>query len=104
MRWSWYNRQMANQLKSPKELPATILKQIAALATSGFSLVAALAWNDLIRNFIDEFVKPYMNKGSGMLAQLVYAVTITILVVIVTIQLAWLNEKLEKKENTSQKR
>lgn len=84
--------------KSPKELPITLLKQMATLATSGFSLVAALAWNDLIKVFIEEFVKPYVSKGSGIIAQLIYAVAITIIVVLITFQLAWIQEKFEKKE------
>jgi hypothetical protein len=83
--------------KSPKELPSTILKQMTTLAGSAFSLVAALAWNDLIKSFIEEYIKPYTAKGSGIVAQLVYAVAITVLVVLITYQLAWLQEHLEKK-------
>ncbi len=84
--------------KSPKELPGTILKQMSSLAASGFSLVAALAWNDLIKAFIEEFIKPYASKGSGMLAQLLYAVVITAFVVIITYQLSVIQERFEKKE------
>jgi hypothetical protein len=86
--------------KSPKELPGTILRQMAVLATSGFSLVAALAWNDLIKVFIEEFVKPYVSKGSGIIAQLIYALAITIFVVLITYQLAWIQEKFEKKKES----
>lgn len=84
--------------KSPKELPGTIIRQMATLAMSGFSLVAALAWNDLIKAFIEEFVKPYVSKGSGIVAQFIYALAITVVVVLITYQLAWIQEKFEKKE------
>ncbi len=90
--------------KSPKELPSTIIKQMATLAASGFSLVAALAWNDLIKAFIEEFVKPYTSKGSGIVAQLIYALAITIFVVLVTYQLAWLQERFEQKEEKEEKK
>lgn len=90
---------MQAMAKSAKELPSTIVKQMTTLAASGFSLVAALAWNDLIKAFIEEFVKPYVSKGSGIIAQLIYALAITVIVVLITYQLAWLQEKFEKKES-----
>ncbi|HSW89616.1 MAG TPA: DUF5654 family protein [Patescibacteria group bacterium] len=72
-----------------------VLAQMLTLATSSFGLVAALAWNDLIKGFIEVFVKPYVSKGSGIIAQLIYAVAITVLVVLITWQLAWVQGKLE---------
>jgi hypothetical protein len=38
--------------KNAKELPLAVIKQMTALATSGFGLVAALAWNNVIKEFI----------------------------------------------------
>lgn len=90
--------------KSPKELPSTILNQMTTLAASAFSLVAALAWNDLIKSFIEEYVKPLTKTGSGIIAQLVYAIAITIMVVLITYQLAWLQEKFEKKEEKKEEK
>ncbi len=94
----------SKSVEKAKELPSHIVKQIATLASSGFSLVAALAWNDVIRRFIDEFIKPYVTKGSGIIAQLLYALAITILVVIVTLQLGWLQARLEKNEKREKKK
>lgn len=85
-----------------KQVPLSVVRQMATLASSGFSLVAALAWNDVIRRFIDEFIKPYISKGSGIIAQLIYAVGITAIVVLFTLQLAWIQERLEQNENNSQ--
>jgi len=54
--------------KQAHDLPIAIIKQMLLLATGGFSLVAALAWNEVIKNFIDPFVKPYVSEGSGFVA------------------------------------
>lgn len=69
------------------------LKQMATLSASGFGLVAALAWNDLIRSAIDTYIKPYVTVGAGFISQLMYAGVITLLAVVVTLQLARLAEK-----------
>ena len=61
--------------------------------------MAALAWNDVIKNFIDTFIKPYVSKGSSVIAQLLYAIAITAVAVFVTYQLGKLLEHLEEKED-----
>jgi len=50
-----------------------------ALATAAFGLIAALAWNKFITDLIALFLKP----GSGVWAELVYAVVITIVAIAV---------------------
>ena len=64
------------------------------LATSGFGLVAALAWNSLIQEFVNSYVKKFLPNGSGLISLLIYAVVVTILAVFVTYQLSKLSEKL----------
>lgn len=67
-----------------KTLKIEVLEKISTLATAGFGLVAALAWNDAIKAMFDQlFPKP----GDNLLALVGYALFITILVVIITIQL-----------------
>jgi len=84
------------ETKEERKLHLEIVKQMVALSTSGFGLVAALAWN----NFIQEFVKNYVNKwfpsGGGLISLFIYAVIITVLAVLVTLQLSKLARKLEK--------
>lgn len=58
-----------------------------ALATSGFGLVAALAWNELVKEIVTEYIKPVVGESSGIISLLVYAVLITILAVTVTYNL-----------------
>lgn len=50
-----------------------------ALATVAFGLLAAGAWNKFIADLIAIFLKP----GSGVLAELVYAILVTIIAIVV---------------------
>jgi hypothetical protein len=60
-----------------------------ALATAAFGLIAALAWNKFITDLIALFLKP----GSGIWAELVYAVIITVIAVVVIQNLGKLAER-----------
>ena len=71
-------------LEEKKDLKVEILEQVSTLATAGFGLVAALAWNDAIKSLFNSF---FPSPQGNLLAQLGYALVITILVVIITIQL-----------------
>lgn len=86
---------MKQKLQSKKRLHIEILKQMITLTTSGFGLVAALAWNNVITELVDSYIKPYLAQGSGLLSLLIYAVAITILAVLVAYQLTKILEKLE---------
>src|SRR3989344_7770361 len=55
-----YNTRMAGKTQQKKRLHLVILKQIVTLATGGFGLVAALAWNNVIQEFVADFIKPYL--------------------------------------------
>ncbi len=79
-----------------KKLHKEILKQMVTLATSGFGLVAALAWNNVIQEFVETQIKPYLPTGSGLISLFLYAIIITVLAVTLTYQLTKLVEKLEK--------
>lgn len=72
-----------------------VLKQITTLATSAFGLVAALAWNSVIQELVVTYIKPYIGAGSGIISLLIYAVIVTVLAVLVTLQLSKLQEKLK---------
>ena len=83
-----------------KNLKIEILEKISSLATAGFGLVAALAWNDAIRAL---FAKFFPQPGDNLLALLGYALLITILVVIVTIQLGRAVNLAKKQLNRGKK-
>ena len=82
-------------MATKKQLHIVILKQMLTLATSGFGLVAALAWNNVIQEFVTTKIKPYLPAGSGLTSLIIYALVVTILAVTVTYQLSKLIEKLE---------
>lgn len=86
---------MAKEKQPSKSLHLAILKQMLTLATSGFGLVAALAWNSVIQEFVTTQIKPYLPSGSGLLSLIIYAVVVTVLAVAVTVNLSKLVEKLE---------
>jgi hypothetical protein len=76
------------------------LDKIGALMTAAFGLVAALAWNGAIL----EIFKQVFGEASTIVAQLAYAIIVTIIAIIFTI---WIARAIshakgeEKKEKTS---
>lgn len=80
------------------------LKRMVELATAGFGLVAALAWNELIRNIIDSYIKPHLGLDSGTISLAIYAIVITALAVLVTIQLNKLARESEKQNHQQAKK
>ena len=71
------------------EVKPTYLSTMIALATAAFGLIAALAWNKFITDLIALFLKP----GSGVWAELGYAIIITIIATIVIQQLGKMAER-----------
>jgi len=82
---------------SKKSLKAEVVRQMITLSTSAFGLVAALAWNNVIQEFVNSYLKKWLPNGSSIFSLLFYAVLITILAVLVTYQLSKILEKIEEK-------
>jgi hypothetical protein len=78
-----------------KKYQLSVIKQMLKLATTGFGLVAALAWNELIKTFINDYIKTKISVGSGIISLLIYALIITALAVTITLQLNKLAEKVK---------
>jgi len=72
--------------KEIKELRLETLLKMTDLATAGFGLVAALAWNDAISALFSKFLPK--TTGGGIMAQVLYAVLVTFLIVFITIRLS----------------
>jgi hypothetical protein len=66
------------------EVKGTYIGIMVSLATVAFGLLAAGAWNKFISDLIGIWLKP----GSGVLAELIYAVLVTILAIVVIQNLA----------------
>lgn len=93
---------MAEEKKTvaQRSLRVEILEKMGTLVTTGFGLVAALAWNDLIKKIFERvFPKPEDN----LLALLGYAVAVTVLIVVVTYQLGRLLERAKLQLNQAKK-
>ena len=65
-------------------LRTEVMTQIAALVTAAFGLVAALAWNGAIQAIF----KAIFGTSDSIVAQLSYAVIVTIIAVVATILIA----------------
>lgn len=78
------------------DLPLSIVKNIISLATSGFGLVVALAWNELIKQAVEQYLAPLLGEGGSIISLFIYAVTVTTLAVIVSMELAKIQKKLER--------
>ena len=81
--------------KEASELKKQMATQMLTLATSGFGLVAALAWNEFIQTLVKEVITPLIGESSSVISQLIYAVIVTVLAVIVTYNLSKFVEKKE---------
>lgn len=84
---------MPKPLNKVKRFRHEYLKTISTMAIAGFSLVAALAWNELIKSIIDRYISP----GSSVLSHLIYAVAVTTIVVLVTMYLGGVASKIDEK-------
>lgn len=84
--------------KEQNRLTIEIVRQILTLATAGFGLVAALAWNSLIQEFVDTYVKKWLPGGGKITSLTIYALVVTILAVFVTYQLSKVLRRLEAKD------
>lgn len=87
--------------KEALNLQVEVTKQMIILATNGLGLVAALAWNSVIQELVNNYVKPFLPAGYGIVSLILYALLITILAVTVTLQMTKLKNSLEKSIKTT---
>lgn len=74
------------------EVKSGYIGTMIALATVAFGLLAAGAWNKFISDLIAIFLKP----GNGVIAELIYAVLVTIIAIVVVQALS----KLQRDDTT----
>ncbi|MBI2031686.1 MAG: hypothetical protein HYT08_03670 [Candidatus Levybacteria bacterium] len=84
------------ETKEEKRLHVEVIRQMVTLSTSGFGLVAALAWNSLIQEVVNTYVKKWLPGNSGIISLLIYALIVTFLAVFVTMQISRLSQRLQK--------
>lgn len=82
--------------KLVKKWGGEYFKTVSTMLTGAFGLVAALAWNELIK----ELITRYLSAGSGVISKLIYALIITTLLVILTVQLGKMSEKFKEEDES----
>ncbi len=85
---------MSEKTAKKKRLHVELIRQMLTLSTAGFGLVAALAWNSLIQEFVNTYIKKWI-PGAGILSLLIYAILITIIAVLVTFELSRILQRVE---------
>lgn len=85
---------MAKKTEKEKKLHVELIRQMLSLATAGFGLVAALAWNTVIQETVNTYIKPYFPNGS-LISLLIYALVITVIAVLVTYQLSKILQRVD---------
>lgn len=84
------------QNNEKQKLHIEVMRQMLTLATSGFGLVAALAWNNVIQELVNNYIKKWLPNQGGIISLFIYAVLITCLAVFVTMQLSKFLDRLER--------
>jgi hypothetical protein len=74
---------MEQQPNKIQELKGMVRQQTMTYIMAAFGLVAGLAWNEAIKGLI-EYLFP---MGNSLLAKFIYAILITVLVVIISLSL-----------------
>jgi hypothetical protein len=79
-----------------KSFRRSLFEQMITLSTSGFGLVAALAWNEAIQSFVKEYIQTYFPQ-SGVISKFLYALLISLLAVFIIYQLSRLASRFGSK-------
>jgi len=81
-----------NKIKNGiEEIKREFKEKTVTLILGGFGLVAALAWNEAIKTLF-ETIFPKKNE---LIGKFIYAIIVTIIVVIISLQLRKISEKRE---------
>jgi len=81
--------------KNNKSFRSEFIKTMAQFVTAAFAFVAALAWNEFIKDFIDRFI----SSGAGLRSRLIYAVFVTLLAVLAAYYLGRLSQEAHEEEH-----
>jgi ABC-type phosphate transport system permease subunit len=75
--------ELSRRKRLTRELNAQFIETLSTLLTTAFGLVAAFAWNEVVKSTISKYIAP----GSTIVSQLIYAVLVTLLAVLISFQL-----------------
>lgn len=80
-----------------KEVTVEVREKIIGYIVAAFSLVAGLAWNDAIKGLIEQI---FPTKQNTIWAQFIYAILISVVVVVVSMYLLKLMKKNDEKKGS----
>lgn len=83
-----------------KELRSEAVKTFSALLASAFGLIAALAWNEAVKEAIDRYIAP----GEGLKSKLIYAVFVTLLAIAISYQMGKLAAHYKVEEDLEEEK
>jgi predicted outer membrane lipoprotein len=97
-------KEISRRVKIARERRHQFVVTLSTLLTSAFGLVAALAWNELVKELINQYIAP----GQTLVSKLIYAMVVTLLAVFASLQLGKLTaisevEKEIEREKKDQK-
>lgn len=84
--------------KAERSFREELFNQMLTLSTSGFGLVAALAWNEAIQSLVRDYIQYYFPDSYGVISKFIYALIITFLAVFITYQLSRLSARFSAKK------
>lgn len=87
-------------MSNKKSFRSEFIKTMAQFVTASFAFVAALAWNEFIKDFINRFISP----GAGLRSRLIYALFVTFLAVIAAYYLGRLTQEAHQEEKVEEKK
>jgi len=75
-------KKLSKKARVAREFNKQFIETLSTLLTSAFGLVAAFAWNELVKSAISKYIAP----GQTIKSQLLYAVFVTLLAAIIAYQ------------------
>lgn len=81
-----------------KSFHKELIAQMLTLATSGFGLASALAWNTTIQSLIKTYIEPHI-PGKGVTSQIINALLVTTLAVFIVYQLSKISARFQQKKS-----
>jgi len=84
------NRESVKKIKNEiKEVKKELKENTLTLILGGFGLVTALAWNEAIKSLFETFLP----KENALIGKFIYAIIVTIIVVLVSSQLKKISQQ-----------
>ncbi len=90
--------QLQRARQNLKETKEEVYIQTATLMNGAFALVAALAWNDAVKALIVRYVP----TGSALYSLFIYAIALTVLVVLISMRMNKLIRRYRPEEEAKE--